>query len=290
MCSVIRLIAPPLPAASRPSNTTTRRMPVDAPHSSIFTSSTWSRSSSFSYSFFGYLSGRSPSSLLTTRRYRSQRRSVTTLYGPRSAGTSSLGRRIRRESRSIAMAPSQYVRLIVDEHGAFRRHAAELLERRPIDRGIRLHRADLERQHDPVEHLLEPEPFHDGPGRERAVADERGLHAAIAERREGREHVVVEVDAALEVRALELDQLVDERGVVRNARPPPGRRPCRPPRSRTRPRRAPDASARTPSGAGRPPSRRRSGRRWRRACGTTRSTRWCRTGPAGRRRIARARS
>ena len=48
MCSVIRLIAPPLPAASRPSKITTRRIPVAATHSSIFTSSSWSRESSFS--------------------------------------------------------------------------------------------------------------------------------------------------------------------------------------------------------------------------------------------------
>ena len=138
------------------------------------------------------------------------------MYGARSAGTSSLGRRIRpgvEVDRDGAVAVR---RLVVDEHGTPRRHIAQLLERRPVDRGIRLHRANLERQHDPIEHLLEPEPVHDGPGRERAVADERGLDAAIAQRREGREHVVVEVDAALEVRALELDQLVDERPVVGN--------------------------------------------------------------------------
>ena len=48
MCSVMRLIAPPLPAASRPSKTTTTRVPVAATHCSIWTSSSWSRNSSFS--------------------------------------------------------------------------------------------------------------------------------------------------------------------------------------------------------------------------------------------------
>ena len=45
-CSVIRLIAPPLPAASRPSKTTTTRSPAMRTHSCIFTSSACSRSSS----------------------------------------------------------------------------------------------------------------------------------------------------------------------------------------------------------------------------------------------------
>ena len=44
---VMRLIAPPLPAASRPSNTTTIRAPVAETQSSIFTSSSCSRRSSF---------------------------------------------------------------------------------------------------------------------------------------------------------------------------------------------------------------------------------------------------
>ena len=111
------------------------------------------------------------------------------------------------------------LRLIVHEHGALRRYVAELLERRPVDRGIGLHRADFERQHDPVEHLFEAEPFHDGPRRMRAVAHEGGRHASVAEGCEGREDVVVEVDAAFQVRALELHQLVDECRVMRH----PGR-------------------------------------------------------------------
>ncbi len=48
MCSVIRLMTPPLPAASLPSNTTTMRAPVAPTHSSIFTSSSCNRSSSAS--------------------------------------------------------------------------------------------------------------------------------------------------------------------------------------------------------------------------------------------------
>ena len=43
VCSVIRLIVPPLPAASRPSKITTTRAPVSATHCSIFTSSSCSR-------------------------------------------------------------------------------------------------------------------------------------------------------------------------------------------------------------------------------------------------------
>src|SRR5262245_55600405 len=56
---VTRLIVPPLPAASRPSNTTTIRAPVLATQSSILTSSSWSRRTSFSYFFFGSLLPRS---------------------------------------------------------------------------------------------------------------------------------------------------------------------------------------------------------------------------------------
>ena len=51
-----RLIADPLPAASRPSNTTTRRFPVSRSQACISTSSAWSRLSSFSYSFLGSFS------------------------------------------------------------------------------------------------------------------------------------------------------------------------------------------------------------------------------------------
>ena len=46
--SVIRLIAEPLPAASRPSQRTTTRLPVCFTHSCITTSSAWSFASSFS--------------------------------------------------------------------------------------------------------------------------------------------------------------------------------------------------------------------------------------------------
>ena len=41
--SVIRLIVPPLPAASRPSKTTTIRAPDALTHCCILTSSAWSR-------------------------------------------------------------------------------------------------------------------------------------------------------------------------------------------------------------------------------------------------------
>src|SRR5690348_12728354 len=53
--SAMRLIAPPFPAASRPSKTTTRRSPLTRTHSFSFTSSAWSRCSSRSYSFRGTL-------------------------------------------------------------------------------------------------------------------------------------------------------------------------------------------------------------------------------------------
>jgi len=45
---VIRLIVPPLPAASRPSKITTILAPEAETQSSIFTSSSWRRRSSFS--------------------------------------------------------------------------------------------------------------------------------------------------------------------------------------------------------------------------------------------------
>ena len=47
--SVIALIVPPLPAASRPSKTTTIRCPVAFTHSCRWQSSVWSLRSSFSY-------------------------------------------------------------------------------------------------------------------------------------------------------------------------------------------------------------------------------------------------
>ena len=47
---MIRLITPSLPAVSRPSNTTTSRLPFATIHSCMWTSSVWSLSSSFSYS------------------------------------------------------------------------------------------------------------------------------------------------------------------------------------------------------------------------------------------------
>ena len=47
--SVIRLIVPPLPAASRPSKITTMRAPVCPVHSCSFTSSVCSRKTSASY-------------------------------------------------------------------------------------------------------------------------------------------------------------------------------------------------------------------------------------------------
>src|SRR6478609_8951815 len=52
-CSVIRLIAPPLPAASRPSKMTRTRVPVSATQRCISTSSICRRSSSSLYSFLG---------------------------------------------------------------------------------------------------------------------------------------------------------------------------------------------------------------------------------------------
>src|SRR5580765_6119604 len=52
----MRLITPPLPAASRPSNTTATRAFVSKIHSSILTSSSSSRASSCSYSLFGIFS------------------------------------------------------------------------------------------------------------------------------------------------------------------------------------------------------------------------------------------
>ena len=45
---VTRLIVEPLPAASRPSKTSTIRSPSRRTHSCIFTSSAWSRTSSAS--------------------------------------------------------------------------------------------------------------------------------------------------------------------------------------------------------------------------------------------------
>ena len=45
---LIRLIAPPLPAASRPSNSTTTRDPLRWIHSVMAASSPWSFTSSFS--------------------------------------------------------------------------------------------------------------------------------------------------------------------------------------------------------------------------------------------------
>src|SRR5699024_10152089 len=53
---VIRLIAEPLPAASRPSHTTTRRLPVAWSQACISTSSACSRSSSALYAFLGSFS------------------------------------------------------------------------------------------------------------------------------------------------------------------------------------------------------------------------------------------
>ena len=50
--SVTRLIAPPLPAASRPSKMTTTRWPSARTHSWTLTSSAWSRKSSCSNRFF----------------------------------------------------------------------------------------------------------------------------------------------------------------------------------------------------------------------------------------------
>lgn len=47
--SVTRLIVPPLPAASRPSKTTTSRTPSARTHSWSFTNSVWSRYNSRSY-------------------------------------------------------------------------------------------------------------------------------------------------------------------------------------------------------------------------------------------------
>src|SRR5947209_994956 len=51
--SVTRLMALPLPAASRPSKTTTRRAPSTRTHSWSLTSSAWRRNSSFSYTARG---------------------------------------------------------------------------------------------------------------------------------------------------------------------------------------------------------------------------------------------
>src|SRR6266511_645869 len=55
--SVIRLMVPPLPAASRPSNSTTTRSPACLVHSWSLTSSTWSPASSRAYSFPPILPG-----------------------------------------------------------------------------------------------------------------------------------------------------------------------------------------------------------------------------------------
>ena len=51
-----RLIVPPLPAASRPSKTTTIRAPDARVQFCIFTSSACSRKSSFSYAVFASFS------------------------------------------------------------------------------------------------------------------------------------------------------------------------------------------------------------------------------------------
>src|SRR6266545_5407452 len=51
--SVTRLMVLPFPAASRPSKITTTLAPSDLTHSCSFTSSAWSRNSSFSYTFRG---------------------------------------------------------------------------------------------------------------------------------------------------------------------------------------------------------------------------------------------
>src|SRR5262249_13383285 len=66
--SATRLITPPLPAASRPSKTTTSRSPLTRTHSFIFTSSAWSFSSSSSYGRWGTCVARSCFTLGSLRR------------------------------------------------------------------------------------------------------------------------------------------------------------------------------------------------------------------------------
>ena len=58
--SVIRLITPPFPAVSRPSNTTHTLAPDATTHCWRWTSSTWSRASSRSYSLRDNFPARAP--------------------------------------------------------------------------------------------------------------------------------------------------------------------------------------------------------------------------------------
>ena len=97
--SVIRLITPPLPAASRPSKITTTRRPFCLIHSCSFTSSIWSLASSLAY--FHFFPFRSPSAAFSARSFFAfmpapfpaggrRRPSASSSYSPPAGGESAI--------------------------------------------------------------------------------------------------------------------------------------------------------------------------------------------------------
>src|SRR5947207_1958994 len=86
------------------------------------------------------------------------------------------------------------VRLVVDED-RIRCLDPDRFESGEVDRGLRLPRADLEREDQRVELLLEPEPRDDRSGVVRAVTDERRLHTVRSERPYRGDRVVEQTDA-----------------------------------------------------------------------------------------------
>src|SRR6476646_1999543 len=97
------------------------------------------------------------------------------------------------------------VRLVVDED-RIRGFAPDRVESGQVDRGLRLPRADLERQDQRIELLLESEPGDDRSRVVRAVADERRLHTVRSERPDRGDRVVEQADAGRHELALDPDQ------------------------------------------------------------------------------------
>ncbi len=100
-----RLIVPPLPAASRPSKTTTIRAPDARAQFCIFTSSAWSRKSSRSYALFGSFSAITPRYTLRLVSEEPARRYETVLlYRTGAAAKIVLNRPERMNAWSTAMS------------------------------------------------------------------------------------------------------------------------------------------------------------------------------------------
>ena len=122
----------------------------------------------------------------------SDRRSCSTSRSPAvltpSAGAAS-SRRIRNDRMPSASAPSQY-QAWSSTKTASSGPRAERVERGPVDPGVRLGHAHLEREHDRVRLVLQSEVVDDRAGGMVAVAHDRGSEPAGAELAQGRDRVV----------------------------------------------------------------------------------------------------